>query len=79
MTDDVIYRSADGFGKSLVIKGRRNRAIIQNEVMADLVEFGCADAGLNKFTNHFKYFASQFAGCAHFFLGCWFFYGNASG
>ena len=73
MAYDMVKRSADRFGKTIVVQwGRDDLLNINNIIMTNSVELTSADAWHHMWLNHFQYFSSKPTACSHAvdFLGC---------
>src|SRR5690606_7230306 len=62
VTDDVVDRCADGFGKTLVADVGGNRLLhVDDVVVADAIQRFGADSGLDVFADHVQHFGGQCA------------------
>ena len=69
---NLVDRTADGFGKTAIVERRRDRALLVDDVvMADLIEFGGGDAGFHIGFDHLQHFRCESPGDTHLlhFLG----------
>ena len=70
---DMVDGCADGLRKAPVVEGRRNGLLhVDDVIVADAVQLGSGDAGLNMRPDHLQHFSCEPAGNAHFldFFGC---------
>ena len=66
VTDNMVYRGADGFRKAIIIQRSRDGLLYINDVaVADLVQLAGANSWLDVWANHFQDLGGQFAGYPH--------------
>ena len=66
MADDLVHRSTNRFGKTLVVEGCGNRFLhIDDMVMANPVKLPGRNARLNERLNHLQYFSGESSRLTH--------------